>query len=333
MTTPRNIGALSKSAGATSTTHAKPKTFAQYVKAPGVLNSIEQTLGSAAKRETFVSSLISAVSTNPSLKDCEPNSIISSALLGDSLKLPPSPQLGYFYMVPYKVKAKKADDGSWIPEHKEAQFQLGYKGYIQLAQRSGFFRRINVTSVKEGELISWDPFDEELRYKLIPDRSQAKTVGYYAFFELTNGFRKAIYMTYEEMLNHADKYSKAFSKEAFKKVQNNEIPQEDMWRFSSFWYKDFDTMAYKTMLRQLISKWAPMSVDMQKGIEKDVAGSEVVEADYTEIIDFNQAQPEPEPAQIEHDEVGNFDTQQILNAEGKAKEPEPLKINADGEVL
>lgn len=94
-----------------------------------------------------------------------------------------------------------------------------------------------------------------------------------------------------------------------------------------------DDETNKTMLRQLISKWAPMSVDMQKGIEKDVAGSEVVEADYTEIIDFNQAQPEPEPAQIEHDEVGNFDTQQILNAEGKAKEPEPLKVNADGEVL
>lgn len=309
----------------------QPKSFANYIKAPAVLKSIEQTLGSTAKRETFVAALISAVSTNPALKECDFNSIISAGLLGESLKLPPSPQLGYFYMVPYNAKAKKNPDGTWTPKHKEAQFQLGYKGYIQLAQRSGNFKRINVTSVKEGEFRSWNPFDEELEYKLIPNREKAKTVGYYAFFELTNGFRKAIYMSYEEMLDHADRYSKAFDRTMYEDFLAGRIPEADAWKASSFWYKDFDTMAYKTMLRQLISKWAPMSVDMQKGIEGDREVADVViDAEYTEPVDFNQSAV---PAQIEHDEVGNFDTQQILNAEGKAKEPEPLKINADGEVL
>lgn len=310
MNKPSNAGTLARNG---QTMPAAPASFAQYVKAPAVLTSIEKTLGSSAKRETFVAALLSAVSTNSALQECEFNSIISAALLGESLKLPPSPQLGYFYMVPYNSKAKKAADGSWTPSKKVAQFQMGYKGYIQLAQRSGFFRRINVTSVKEGELISWDPFNEELDYRIIPNRNEAKTIGYYAFFELTNGFRKAIYMPFDEMLDHADRYSKAFSKDAYLRLQAGQIRESEAWKYSSFWYKNFDMMAYKTMLRQLISKWAPMSVDLQKGIENDQQEPETLEPSADEIIEF--VQPASEIDELPFNDVETTKTEELAKAD------------------
>lgn len=322
MTAPKNVGSLAKTSGTAVAANSGRVPFAKYVKAPSVLKSIEQTLGSAGKRETFVAALISAVSTNPALKECEPGSIISAALLGESLKLPPSPQLGYFYMVPRNVKRKKLSDGTVIPEHKEANFQLGYKGYIQLAQRSGFFKRINVTAVKEGEFISWDPFNEELKYRLVENRNSLKTVGYYAFFELTNGFRKANYMTHEEMVDYADQYSSAYSKQTDALLKSGKIPQGEAWKYSSFWYKDFDTMAYKTMLRQLISKWAPMSVEMQKGIEGD-NDTEVIDLNNTETIEFNQYQ----------DDSAHIDNEIITDAEEAQADEPPLTLDAQVETM
>lgn len=313
----------------------QPKHFASYVKTPAVLTNIEQTLGSAAKRETFVAALISAVNSNPALKDCDMNSIISAALLGNSLNLPPSPQLGYFYMVPYNEKAKKNSDGSWTPKRKVAQFQIGYKGYIQLAQRTGLFRKINVTSVKDGEYLGFDPFNEEFQYKLMPNRNELKTVGYYAFFELTNGFRKSIYMSYEDMLTHADTYSKAFDKQAYAALQAGRIPESEQWKYSSFWYKNFDAMAHKTMIRQLISKWAPMSVEMQNAIEMDYAtgsateiGAAYIDADYTE----NDINEEPTKA-IEQDIMGHLEEQQMNQMHQEEPEIVMAETIEEGSVL
>lgn len=247
----------------------------------------------------FISSIISAVNTNPALQECTNISIFNAALLGESLKLSPSPQLGQFYLVPFKNKNK---------ECTEAQFQLGYKGYIQLAIRSGQYKKLNVLAIKEGELISYNPLDEEIIVKLIQDeeeREKAKTIGYYAMFEYTNGFRKTLYWTKEKMIAHADKYSQAFNKDAkkgkkpeydkvsFADYEAGKVPADKEWLYSSFWYKDFDGMAYKTMLRQLISKWGIMSIEMQQAYSCDSAVlNNDFQPDYVENKQIENKEPE-----------------------------------------
>lgn len=294
--------------------------IASYFLNEAVKNNVVNVVGE--KNATrFISSVVSAVQTNPALAECTNKSILSAALLGESLNLSPSPQLGHYYMVPYDNKKSNA---------KEAQFQMGYKGYIQLAIRSGQYRRINVIAIKEGELKHFDPLNEEIQVELMIDkwdeREAAPTIGYYAMFELMNGFYKAIYWSKKQMLAHADKYSQAFSKDPKKKKVKNEwkqlvsfedfeagkYPKEDEWLYSSFWYKNFDGMAYKTMLRQLISKWGIMSVEMQTAFNKDMAVidengnaqyvdnqqdiEEVVEAEIAEnanTVDFQEIVDEP----------------------------------------
>ena len=218
-----------------------------FLNSEKVLGNIEQALGTVNKQR-FITSVISAVNNNASLSECTNQSILSGALLGESLKLSPSPQLGQYYLVPFNDKNKG----------KVAQFQLGYKGYIQLAIRSGQYKKLNVLAIKEGELIRFDPLTEEIEVKLIEDeeaRGKAESIGYYAMFEYTNGFRKAIYWSKKKMEAHALKYSKGYqAKKGY-----------------TFWEKDFDSMAYKTMLRQLISKWGVMSIEMQSAIDSDMA--------------------------------------------------------------
>ena len=248
-----------------------------YLTGDAVKQRINQVIG-GKDGQRFISAVVSAVQTNPGLQECTNQSILSAALLGESLKLSPSPQLGQYYMVPFNDK----DRG------KVAQFQLGYKGYIQLAIRSGQYKKLNVLAIKEGELVKFDPLNEEIEVKLIEDEEQrevAETIGYYAMFEYTNGFRKAIYWSKSKMLAHADKYSQAFSANGGivktkygekKKVSYSDFiagnyDPKDSWMYSSFWYKDFDGMAYKTMLRQLISKWGIMSIDMASAIDADMA--------------------------------------------------------------
>ena len=231
-------------------------------------NAVQKRIGSMIGGDggpRFISSVVSAVSVNPALAECDYGTILSAALLGESLKLSPSPQLGQYYMVPFNDKKRGA---------KVAQFQLGYKGYIQMAIRSGQYKKLNVLAIKKGELIRYDPLNEEIEVRLIEDeneREMAATVGYYAMFELINGYRKTMYWSREKMIAHADKYSMAFSASAYQKILEGKIPQGDMWKYSSFWYKDFDGMAYKTMLRQLISKWGVMSIDLQTALNRDMA--------------------------------------------------------------
>lgn len=229
----------------------------------------------------FISSIVSAVQVTPALQDCTNPSILSAALLGEALNLSPSPQLGQFYMVPFDNRKKGV---------KEAQFQLGYKGYIQLAERSGYYKKLNAMAIKEGELIRYDPLNEEIQVELIEDdvvREETPAMGYYAMFEYENGFRKTMYWSKKKMAAHAEKYSKAFSKNGGMKslwlLEQGKIPEKDMWKYSSFWFTDFDGMALKTMLRQLISKWGIMSIDLQTAVEKDMAViQEDGSADYVE---------------------------------------------------
>lgn len=254
-----------------------------FLNQDAVKNQLAQAVGKNSMR--FVSSVVSAVTVNPALQECTNKSILSAALLGESLNLSPSPQLGQYYMVPYENKKEGV---------KVAQFQMGYKGYIQLAIRSGQYKKLNVLAVKEGELVRFDHLTEEIEVRLIEDeekREQAKTIGYYAMFEYINGFKKALYWSKNKMLSHADRYSQAFSKDAkkiktydfktkqevwkekvsFADFEAGNYPKDDEWMYSSFWYKDFDGMAYKTMLRQLISKWGIMSIDMVSAMDADMA--------------------------------------------------------------
>ncbi|MEG1638936.1 MAG: recombinase RecT [Erysipelotrichaceae bacterium] len=223
-------------------------TFMAYMSNDAVKNQISKVV-QGKNGDRFITAIISAVQTNPALQECSNQSIVSAALLGETLKLSPSPQLGQYYMVPFNNTKKGV---------KEAQFQLGYKGYIQLAIRSGFYKKLNVVAIKEGELVQYSPLDEEIEINLIEDeeeRENAITSGYYAMFEYTNGFKKTLYWSKAKMEAHAIKYSMGYkAKKGY-----------------TFWEKDFDGMAFKTMLRQLISKWGIMSIEMQNAFEDDMA--------------------------------------------------------------
>ena len=249
----------------------KPK-FSVAITTPGYQKLINNTLGDPNRAKRFIATITSAVATNPALQECDAGTILAGALLGESLNLSPSPQLGQFYLVPFKSKAKYKNGKMVEPETTKAVFVLGYKGYIQLAIWSGQYKKLNVMEIKQGELIRFDPLTEEIQCTIIEDyeeREKTPTEGYYAMFEYVNGFRKAIYWSRKKMIDHADRFSKAFSKDSFEKLQNGEIPDNDLWKYSSFWYEKFDDMAKKTMIRQLISRWGIMSTEMQTAIEKD----------------------------------------------------------------
>lgn len=267
---------------------ASKPTFSQFMSSPVVVSKVNNIVG-GKDGQRFITAIVSAVSNNPALSDCSQSSILSAAFLGESLKLSPSPQLGQYYMVPFNTKNGKV-----------AQFQLGYKGYIQLAIRSGQYKKLNVLAIKEGELIRYDPLNEEIEVRLIDDelvRENAKTIGYYAMFEYTNGFRKTMYWSKEKMEAHALKYSKGYqAKKGY-----------------TFWEKDFDGMAYKTMLRQLISKWGIMSIDMQMAMDGDMA---VINEDGTkdyvdndsglDVVEANTVTKEESPLQTVQDPI-SFD--------------------------
>ena len=248
--------------------------FSQAMQTEKYKKHINNTLGDPVRAARFAANITSAVAVNPTLQECDAGTILAGALLGESLLLQPSPQLGQFYLVPFESKAKRDRQGNVIkPACLKAQFVLGYKGYIQLALRTGQYKRLNVLEVKSGELGGWDPFEERFHeMHFIEDfekRAAMPTVGYIAHFEYINGFQKTLYWTADQMMSHADKYSPAFSAAAYKKLLNGEIPQNELWKYSSFWYKDFDGMAKKTMLRQLISKWGIMTAEMTMAYERD----------------------------------------------------------------
>lgn len=249
----------------------KPR-FSVAITTPAYQKLINNTLGDPNRAKRFIATITSAVATNPALQECDAGTILAGALLGESLNLSPSPQLGQFYLVPFHSKEKVRNGEVIEPETTKATFVLGYKGYIQLAIRSGQYKKLTVMEIKQGELIRFDPLTEEIQCEIIEDyeeREKAPTEGYYAMFEYINGFRKAIYWSRKKMIQHADHFSKAFSKDSFEKIQSGEISDRDMWKYSSFWYKNFDDMAKKTMLRQLISRWGIMSTEMQTAFERD----------------------------------------------------------------
>ncbi len=249
----------------------KKPSFGVMINSDGYKRMINQTLGDPKKAARFVTAITSAVSTNPALQNCDASTIVSAGLLGETLNLSPSPQLGQYYLVPFNDRRNN---------RTTAQFQLGYRGMLQLAQRSGEYKRINAMAVKEGELLHYDPFNDEIELQYIEDEEQREslpTIGYYAMFEYHNGFRKVLYWSKSKMEQHAMKYSQGYrAKKGY-----------------TFWEKDFDAMGVKTMLRQLISKWGVMSLEMQRAYEAD--GGVMNQDGTIDYVDSVDAAPQPEP--------------------------------------
>ena len=255
--------------GAVATTNQRqlsnnqPK-FSVFMNQEQIKHLVSQALGKNAQR--FTASIISAVSTNPALQKCTQRSVLSGALLGESLGLSPSPQLGQYYLVPFD---KKDRQGNVIETN--AQFVLGAKGYKQLAMRSGQYLDIDVLEIKEGEYKGRDKHTGKQIFEFIEnddERDALPTIGYMAYFELLNGFRKQVYWTKAKMLKHADTYSPAFSAKKYEDFINEKIPKNELYKYSSFWYKNFDEMAFKTLIRHLISQWGVMSIEMQDALRK-----------------------------------------------------------------
>ena len=243
----------------------KKAPFSVAIQSDMMKKLINNTLGDKDKAQRFIASITSAVATNPALQECDPTTIVSGALVGEALNLSPSNALGEYYLVPYNNTSKGV---------KEAVFQIGYKGYLHLAIRSGQYKDIDVLEIHEGEFKGRDKETGKFKFEFIENESERlnkPVIGYMGYFELLNGFKKTLYVSKEEMINHADTYSKAFNKKDYEKYINGQIPQKDLWKYSSYWYKSFDNMAFKTIIRQLISKWGILSIEMQDAFTKDMA--------------------------------------------------------------
>lgn len=212
------------------------------------------------KAPGFISSILSVTNSNTLLQKAEPQSIMNAAVIAATLDLPINGSLGFAYIVPYK---------------DQAQFQIGYKGLVQLAMRSGQYKTINVAEVYEGEIKSENRFTGEYEFG---DKTSDKVVGYMAYFRLTNGFEKYMYMTREEAERHGKKYSQTFK------------------RGIGLWATDFDAMAKKTVLKMLLSKFGILSIEMQRGIQFDQS---VVHGDINNIEEATAEYVDNEPAQIE----------------------------------
>lgn len=222
---------------------------------------LQQVLGE--KRASFVNNLTSLVVNNRALQSCEPTSIMYAGIKATSLGLPLDANLGCAYVIPYNNSRNGV---------REAQFQIGYKGFIQLAIRSGQFKIINVTDIREGEINSIDVLSGKYVFNNIPDRHKHKVVGYAAYELLTNGFEKTLYMSVEEVEEHAKRYSKTYSS------RDKDVKD------SSKWATDFDAMAKKTLLKQLLSKYAPLSIEMMDAIRYDQS---VIDKDSPRYVDVD----------------------------------------------
>lgn len=288
--------------------------FSNLINSEGYQKAISNALMKDDRRiARFVANITSAVAANPALNDCAPKSVLAGALLGEALGLSPSPQLGHFFLVPYADKKEKARTGY----EKVAQFQMGYKGYTTLAMSSGQYKKIILLPVKKGELVGFNPFEEEYTFSPCLDpvaRMSLPTVGYYIKVITLAGTEKAMYMSREEMIAHADRYSPAFSATAYDKTINGSTKHivsfedylakkydpRDEWLYSSFWYKDFDTMALKTMVRKMFTKWGILSPSLGLAIESDFKTGDIESGE--PVFTMPDAETDAEMAGAESDE-------------------------------
>lgn len=224
------------------------KQFNQMIVAPNTQAYLQGVLGE--RKGEFVNNITALVANNRQLQECEPTTLMFAALKATALRLPLDPNLAQAHVIPYRNNKTRT---------VEAQFQMGWRGFVQLAIRSGQFQTINVTDIREGEMQGYDLISGEMQVKAMPEREKLPVVGYMAFFRLTNGFAKSLYMTAGEVEQHAKRYSQTYAS------------KNDYVRNNSKWTTDFDAMARKTVLKLLLSRFAPLSVDMQQAVQADQA--------------------------------------------------------------
>lgn len=242
---------------------------------PTMRRKFEEVLNENAN--SFMASVMTLVSNDSYLADSEPMSILSGALTAATLNLGIDKNLGYAYLVPFNSKNKQT--GKW---EKKAQFLLGYKGYIQLAQRSGQYKALNVIEVYDGELTSWNRLTEEFEFDQ-NGRKSDEVIGYVGYFELLNGFKKTVYWTKQEIEAH--------------RISNSK--DKDKTKLSGVWRSDYNAMARKTVLRNMLSKWGILSVEMQEATISDEKvqsvqpdGSIISEAETVEeVTERKEAEP------------------------------------------
>ncbi|WP_300259407.1 recombinase RecT [Clostridium sp.] len=245
---------------------------------PSIKKRFEDVLKEKAPQ--YTSSIVNLVNSDTNLQKCDGMSVIASCMVAATMDLPVDKNLGYAWVVPYGNRA---------------QFQMGYKGYIQLALRTGQYKAINVVEIREGELVSWNPLTEEIEVDFDKRKSDA-VIGYAGYFKLINGFEKTVFWTKEEINNHANKFSKTFSSK------------------NSVWKSNFDAMAKKTVLRNLLSKWGILSIEMQKAYTAD---ENLVNKDLME--DVENVQANIDYIQDEHE------AEEVINAD--------YTVDSNGEIL
>lgn len=255
------------------------------------------------KSDAFMGSLLTLVGGDDYLSKAEPMTIIASALKAATMDLPIDKNLGYAYIVPFNRKENVGKE--WITRN-EAQFILGYKGYIQLAQRSGQYKALNAIEIYEGQLIEWNPLTEEFQFDYNAKQSD-RVIGYVGFFELLNGFKKTVYWMKQEVEAHRIKHAKGF----------------DKTKLTGAWKENYDAMAIKTVLRNMLAKWGILSVEMQNAVTSDERVFRFDENnDLVEEVTLNDAEPieserkeaekveDVSSAFDEYEETANTDEQQ-----------------------
>ncbi len=254
-----------------------PETALSYMRRDSIKARFVEVLGNNGV--AFQASVLTVINGNDKLKKCTPESVYMSCLMAATLKLPINPQLGFAYIIGYEDRQK----GIFT-----AQFQMGYKGFIQLALRSGEYQTISASPIFEGQLISENPLTGyEFDFTMKP-KKDTPIIGYASYFKLLNGFEKTEYMTAEEVESHGKKYSKTYN--------------------SGPWKTDFDGMARKTVIKKLLSGWGVLSIELEKAIAADQAVIKDVETNDMEYPD------KPNTEQIEK---GNASVEKVLNKANK----------------
>lgn len=246
------------------------------IDAPTVQAQFKNALGD--HKDAFVASLIDLFTGDKSLQSCKPQLVIAEALRAATLRLPLNKALGFSYIVVYNNSVKN-EDGSWT-KNPTPTFIPGYKGYIQLAMRTGQYRTINADYVYEGELEMVNKLSGEISFN--GEKKSDKIIGYFCYIELLNGFSKTLYMTLQDMAAYAKRYSPSVGKnttvEDLIKKANDGLASKKVG-----WEGNFNDMALKTVIRRLLSKYGFLSVEMQNAISKDV-DLDSSEADRNDMI-------------------------------------------------
>lgn len=293
----------------------KKKGIMAYLNEPSVKANIEGVLGKEGAL-SFITDIVACVQNTPQLAECSNASIVSASLIAKSCNLSLNPSFGHAYLVPYKNKKTITDENNRkITMYvDEAMLNIGWKGYMQLAMRSRLYKKIVASDVRRGELISFNPFINEYDLEPIPFDERNKKdangnyivpiIGYYARLETADGFLHEMYMTKEDMLAFAKRYSKAYRTDL-----------EKGWSYS-FWTTNFDGMALKTMYRQILGKYGVMTPEMQKVYEADMSiGDNEDDREYSDNTP-NEPREVPNPLadviDVDYAEVDNQDLPDFL---------------------